>query len=158
MIGVNGVIVVIVVNGLKSGIPWTLGPKKKNNKNNYMNLLLTGYECKPVKKEYERLDLSNCRSFSPDDTPEPEWQIQKNDDDLCKCGKKGWQHQKSEPAIHGKNYWKILLPLVLSNCILRGEGKIKIFDLHVWLHAIFGLFPGQVSSILHHMVANCSSK
>ena len=29
---------------MNSGISWTLVPK-----NNYMNLLLTGYECKPVK-------------------------------------------------------------------------------------------------------------
>ena len=40
--GVNGVI------GVNSGISWTLVPNKKKN-NNYMNLLLTGYECKPVK-------------------------------------------------------------------------------------------------------------
>ena len=47
-IGAIGVTGVTVVNGLNSGISLTLVPNKKNN-NNYMNLLLTCYECKPVK-------------------------------------------------------------------------------------------------------------
>ena len=69
VIGVNGVIVgngVIAVTGgngvngvneltgLNSGISSTLDPKNKNKKNNYMNLLLTGYECKPVKMENQK--------------------------------------------------------------------------------------------------------
>ena len=49
VIRVNGVIGVNWVNGLNSGISLTLVPNNKKNNNNYMNLLLTGYECKPVK-------------------------------------------------------------------------------------------------------------
>ena len=50
-IGPNGKIGVTGVNGLNSGFSLTLVPKPNNN--NYMNLLLTGYECKPVKREHD---------------------------------------------------------------------------------------------------------
>ena len=50
------------VNRVNSRISWTLGSKKNNN---YKNLLLTGYECKPVisrgKKTFQMQPLVSAR-------------------------------------------------------------------------------------------------
>ena len=68
------------------------------------------------KKEYERLDLSNCRSFSPDDTPEPEWQIQKMTTIFGNTGKKDdstkSRSQPSMAKIIGKYYFLLCLVIV----------------------------------------------
>ena len=68
------------------------------------------------KKEYERLAQSNCRSFPPDDTPEPEWQIQKMTTIFGNTGKKDdstkSRSQPSMAKIIGKYYFLLCLVIV----------------------------------------------